>query len=78
MHVYIIEVTQRDGTCNIHQVMDSPRGAFESMREYATMIGADIEENTETQWTLTGRDGVPLALIESVRKPVMSFNANTS
>lgn len=75
MHVYIIEVVKRDGTCKIHQVMDSPRGAFESMREYADMINADIDEKTETCWELVGSDGLPLAVIKSIRKPVMSFNA---
>jgi len=76
MHVFIILVTQRNGTCKIHQVMDSPLGAFESMREYADMIGAEYDETTKTRWELFKDDTVPAAVIESIRKPVMSFNSS--
>lgn len=74
MHVYLIEVTNEDGTSFIHQVMDSPRGAFESMRDYAASIHADIDEQNETRWELIDKnDRGVVAVIESVRKPVMRF-----
>ena len=76
MHVFIVEVTHEDGTSFIHQVMDSPRGAFESMREYASSIDADILQVTDTRWELfEGDTGLTVAVIESLRRPVMRFEA---
>ena len=75
MHVYLIEVTNEDGTSFIHQVMNSPRGAFESMREYASSINADVDDTVGTRWNLIDREtGDVVGVVDSIRKPVMSFD----